>query len=559
MTGDRVRLDGPGALTRRQALTRAGAAGATLTLGGLLAACGGGGAGKTASSASGSATGAEIDHLTWGFLGSPPKSLDIAADFNLAGVVASFQGIEGLLAIGNDLTLQPALATSWSQPDPKHYIFQLRQGVKFWDGSPFTAEDAVWSITRNMDKSVASTIAFFFGNVASVKARDDTSIVVRMSRPDPTLPAVLSFTPIYPKRRAQELGRRLGAPGQERSVIGTGPYEITSWTTESGVKLSRNESYWGKRPKVKAASITYIGEPRTLLLAAKSGSIDGAWGFPLSDAKAWAALPDHNAQFLTTGGLGLAMLTFDVESEPWSDVHVRRAVAHCCDRHGYVNAFLGGKAQPATSIVPPAQWAGVASPSEVSALYKSLPQYPFDIGQAKAELAKSKFPKGFEATTPYAPAFPQLGSALVSLSQSLKQIGITLHVKSMADNAYGSLIAAHKKLGMQMFYYLPDYPDPSDYPLVFELSAGAVPNAYNLANVKNARVDRLLAEQAATTNKAERARLLGEVLRYNAEQLPYMPLWWDGPAVALGSKYTYNGLNGMYYYQPWLQNIGVRA
>jgi peptide/nickel transport system substrate-binding protein len=558
MTGDGVRVDVPGALTRRQALTRAGAAGATLTLGGLLAACGGG-ASKTASSATGSATSAEIDHLTWGFLGSPPKSLDIAADFNLAGVVASFQGIEGLLAIGNDLQLQPALATSWSQPDPNHYIFQLRQGVKFWDGSPFTVEDAVYSITRNMDKSVASTIGFFFGNVASVKARDDASIVVKMSRPDPTLPAVLTFTPIYPKRRAQELGRRLGGPGQERSIVGTGPYEITSWTTESGVKVTRNESYWGRRPKVKSASITYIEEPRTLLLAAKSGSIDGAWGLPLSDAKAWAALPDVNTQFLTTGGLGLAMLTFDLESEPWSDIHVRRAVAHCCDRQGYVNAFLGGKAQPASTIVPPAQWAGVASPSEVNALYKSLPQYPFGIAQAKAELAKSKFPNGFETTTPYAPMFPQLGNALVSLSQSLKQIGITLHVKPMANNDYGSLIASHKNLGMQLFYYLPDYADPSDYPLVFNLSSGAVPNAYNLANLKNARVDELLAQQAATTDKAERARLLGEVLRYNAEQLPYMPLWWDGPAVALGSKYTYNGLNGLYYYQPWLQNIGVRA
>jgi peptide/nickel transport system substrate-binding protein len=253
------------------------------------------------------------------------------------------------------------------------------------------------------------------------------------------------------------------------------------------------------------------------------------------------------------------ILSFDLEAEPWNDIHVRRAVAHCCDTAGYAKAFLGGQATPATSMVSKGQWSNVADADEVDALYSTLPQYAYSLDEARAELAKSAFPDGFSATVPYLNTYPPIGRALVSLGESLKQIGIDLTVKPLTEAQWLSTVFEHKDLGLQVIPYSPDYNDPSNYPLVFLPSANAAPNALNTANFKNSSVDRLLDEQASTPDNKERTRLLGDVLEIVGKELPYFPLWWEGPALAINDEYVYNGFNPLYYFQAWLNDIGVPA
>ncbi len=548
-------------LTRKDLLVRAGAAGGLLVLPNFLAACGGAGgstgAAAKASGVTGAMSGADVDHVTWGIGQAAPQSLDIARDVT-AGQ-ASFLGLEGLVATDERLKYTPALARSWSQPDPSQYVFKLRQGVRFWDGSPLTVDDAVYAINRHLDPKTGSAVGSYLANVASVKATDEETIVFAMKNPDPTLLGVLTFVHIQPRAFIEQHDGNLGNPGSSRTVMGTGPFEILSFTTEQGVDVKRNETYWGAAPKVKSARLKWFESPQTMLLAMRSKSIDGAFGFPLSEAGSWTKLSGVNTQFLKEDGLNITMISLDLESEPWNDVHVRRAVAHCCDTAGYAKAFLADQALPATTIVPPAMWANVAAPEAVDSLYADLPKTPYNIALAKKELAKSRHPDGFSATVPYPNTYPQVGRALVSLSETLKQIGITLEVKQVTQNQWLNTLLAHKDLGMQVVVFLPDYPDPADQPLVFDASAGATANGFNTASVKDKQVDRALHQQAATTDAAERTRLLGEVLRYNAEQVPYIPLWWDGSTVAVGDDYVYNGFNGLYYYTPWLAYVGKRG
>lgn len=551
-----------GDLTRRQILVRTGAFGAALTLPAFLAACGGSGgssSGAQTGGAGGSASAAEIDNITWGVIGQGPTALDVARDFSARTLTATSLGLEGLLASDDNLQLKPALARGWSQPDVLHYVFDLRPGVKFWDGSPVTVDDVVFSLSRHMDESVASPISYLFINVKSIEAKGSGRVVVTMANPDPTLPQSMPIVPIVPKKFVEGAGESFGAPGPNVKIMGTGPYVITSFTTENGVEVKRNEAYWGKPSRVKSATLKYFETPQTMLLATRSGSIAGGFGFALSEAQSWSNLSGVDTEFLKEDGLTSVFLSLDFESEPWGDIHVRRALAHCCDTAGYAKAFLAGQATPAETIVPPIEWKGLISTAEQEAMYKEVPQYPFSISKAKAELAKSGYPDGFSETVLVPNTQPTIERALVSLSQALEKIGVSLTVKSVTENEWLAKLVGHKDMGMMVIPFQPDYNDPSDYPLLVYLSESAVPNAYNTANFKNPTVDRLLREQAEATDDKERARLLGEVLKISGEELPYVPLWWEGPTLAITEKYVYNGLNALYYLQPWLDSVGVRA
>lgn len=549
--------------SRRQALVRAGVLGtATLSLPTLLAACGGGSGGANAAStgAGGQLSDANVSHVTWGISSaSSPRALDVARDWTPPPLIASSLALEPLLTSDEKLAITPLLARSYSQPELLQYVLDLRPGVHFWDGSPVTAEDAVFSIMRHKDPEVGSQIGFLFEAVGAVVAQGDSRIVIKMAEPNPALPQILGLAPVISKKFAEKQGSNLGSPGRSVTVMGTGPYEITKFTTEGGVQVRRNENYWGDKPRVESADLKFFSEPETMLLAAKSGEIDGAFNFPLSDATSWDRTSGIQTEFLKADGLNSAFLSLDFESDPWSDVHVRRALAHCCDTAGYAQAFLGGQATPGEAIVPAAMWSTVASKAEQQALYKKIKQYPYSVAKAKEELAQSAYPKGFTASIPYPNSYPELGRALVSLSQAMAEIGVDLEVKSVTETAWITALVEHKDLGLQVIPNVPDYNDPVDYMLNYLPSANAVENAFNTANFKNPTVDGLLKKQANTTDKKERAGFLGEILEILGEELPYVSLWWSGPTLAISDKYAFSGFNSLYYYQAWLKYVGVRS
>lgn len=551
-------------MTRREALRRLGVGGAVLTLPALLAACGSGGSSSTSGaggtrasgSVAGAGTDAEIDHVTWSLGGTPP-TLDIATGNLTVGEMVMALGMETLMGLDDRLRLTPVLAESSEEPDPRTYVYRLREGVRFWDGSPLTVDDVVWSLRRHMDPKVSSQISTYFSHVRSIEATGPREVTVRMTQPDPLFPYAHVHIFIMPKAFGERLGKKLGAPAANVTVMGTGPYRITSFTGDNEILVERNDDYWGERQRVRRASLKFIGDPRTNLLAMRSGEIDGMFEFAISTAREWDRLPDARTEW--SPGMSLVLLSFDLTQEPWDDLHVRRAVAHAADRAGYVRAFLGGHGEPATTIPAPLQWGDVATPDEVRAIYARLPAYAFDLEAAKAELAKSAHPDGFTADVVFPNSAAPAGRALVSLSETLEQLGITLNVREVPQNTWLAKLYAHKDLGLQYIRLSPDYVDPSNFPGALLPSANAVPNNFNLANFRDAEVDRLLAKQGKTTDAAVRTEALTRVLEIAGEQLPYLPLWWESVPMGLADRFVYEGFNPLYYAENWLGKLRVRA
>ena len=207
----------------------------------------------------------------------------------------------------------------------------------------------------------------------------------------------------------------------------------------------------------------------------------------------------------------------------------------------------------------PEQWGDLMSQAQVRAFYRTLPHYSYDPAKAKAELQQSAFPDGFKATIAYADSFEALGKGLLVLSQSVKKLGVDLTPKAVPTSAwYASAYRHAAPLGPQAISWYADYPDPADVLHFIYDSKGAVPNAFNTANYKNPEMDRLLAEQGKSSNKAVRVAAIKKALRLAAVDAPYLPMWYQDVAMAIDRKLKYKGFGTWYAYRPWALDITSR-
>ncbi len=198
--------------------------------------------------------------------------------------------------------------------------------------------------------------------------------------------------------------------------------------------MEARDDYWGPKPVAKRIVFSSIPDRQTRLLAAQNGDIDGTFDLAISDIDQWKAL--GNVDVITAPSLGVFMLTMDQTAAPFDDIHVRKAISYAVDREGLVQGLLKGNGEAATALNPPEMWAGIMSADEARAFYATLPGYQFDLEKAKAELAQSKHPNGFEISVPGNSADPYQVNILQSVSQNLRQIGITMKVQEVDDNTW---------------------------------------------------------------------------------------------------------------------------
>ena len=530
-------------LTRGELLRRAGAAGALASLG-LPALARAGGYALDYDAAT--------DTLTWA-VPATIRSLDFVHSYDSGTTAVVGLGLEGLLVYDDEGALKPRLARAWSHPDPLTFVYRLRKGVEWWDGTPLTTDDVVFSMGQHLNPKVGSQVATFYANVRSIKATSPDTITIKMKKADTAFQYVPAAHAgfIVQKAFSQKHGKSIGTPAV--LTMGTGPYKIVKYTADEGVSLQRNDAYWGKKPQIANVNIKFIVEESTRLLAMRTGEINGAFSVPVDQSDQWQRINDARVVF--TPELSVYFFSFDVSSPPWSDIHVRRAVSLAADTRGMLNALFKGHGEVATTLVAPQQWGGVLPQAQVRKLYATFPKLPYSLTLAKAEMKKSSVPDGFSANLPYPNGVPVLGKMCLALAQTLEKLGIKLKVKQVTTDKWLNDLYAHKNLGIQVISFVPDYPDPINYPFVLLGSEHAVKNDLNIANYKNPKADALIRLQQGSTSNAARARAIGQLLRIASQDVPYLPIVWPQTAMAISKSFTYPGFNALYFNQPWATKI----
>ncbi|WP_022881490.1 ABC transporter substrate-binding protein [Gryllotalpicola ginsengisoli] len=504
------------------------------------------------SSGSNASSSTQQTTLKWA-IASAPRALDTYGDFSSNAEVVDSLVYQNLVTLKN-LKLEPSIAKSWKATDSTHYVYELDPDATFSDGNPVTADDVAYSFNRMVAEGSTSQAISHFKTLKSVAVTGDHEVTVTLTQPDATWIYDPLFAPIVEKSVVEKAGSQYGAPGSK--IIGSGAYKVDTYSADSGIKLTLNQKFWGKKPAIKEVDFSYIADPSSLALALRSGDVDGSFGISLSQISQFSKLDGVN--LVEGDGLSVVSLMMDLDTKPFDDIHVRKAFAYAWDAKSFVNNVLDKHADVANAITSPGFWTNLTSDSETDKILSSVPSYSFDMTEAKKELAESSVPDGFSTSISYPDSRPELGQALQVLAQNLKKLGITLTVKEIPYAQWVTLISAHKDLTIQIAQWNPDYPDPSDFIVSQYLSTHAVENQYNLSNYKNPEVDKLINQELASSSDSERATLMQQVLQKVAADVPNVNMYWPHTVMAIRGPFTYSNYNGLYYSGMWVDNISQK-
>jgi peptide/nickel transport system substrate-binding protein len=330
--------------------------------------------------------------------------------------------------------LAPSLAESWTvSQDQTTYEFKLREGLKFHNGDPFTAEDVKFSFTR------AKGAQLLHEKVKEVVIVDPYRVRFVLHEPWPDFMTFYgTFATgagwIVPKQYME----KVGPDGFKKNPVGLGPYKFVSNNPGIELVMEAYEGYWRKMPSVKRLVYKSIPEATTRLAMLKRGEVDVAY---LLDATLGEELKrDPKLKLAFSGGIGTMYLDFldmwDPKS-PWADQRVRLAASLAIDRKAISEAETLGASPPNGGVVPP---------SFEYAL--KLPPHPYDPARAKKLLAEAGYPNGFDGGDLY--PWPPYFSTGEAITDYLGAVGIKTRVRTMERAAFYAALASKKLKGLCM-------------------------------------------------------------------------------------------------------------
>jgi peptide/nickel transport system substrate-binding protein len=256
---------------------------------------------------------------------------------------------DGLVKLSPDLKALPNLATKWENPDPLTWIFTLREGVTFHDGSPFTADDVVFTYQTLLKPEMNAPLRALFTPIAKVEAVDAKTVKFTLSAPYSPLLSYLEMG-IVPKK-AVEGGADIGL-----KPVGTGPMKLASWSRGSKIVLAANAQYWGGAPKTQELQLVVIGDNTARAQAFEAKDLDLIQS-PLSPQDIKRLQGNAGFGNAVTSGLGITYLNFNAGDAAVADPKIRRALAMLVDQKSIVDDLYRGVDQVATSILLPSSWA----------------------------------------------------------------------------------------------------------------------------------------------------------------------------------------------------------
>lgn len=335
-----------GTLSRRELFRRAAALGLGLpALAQLISACAAPTSTETTAPAAGTPVAeAEAETATGPVSGgesiwaaeSDPVSLNPITNSNFASTQGFEHCYESLTAYDSQLNIVPSLAESWETPDELTYIFNLRQGVKWHDGSDFTAADVKYTFDIVLDPEGPAVWRSNFDQVVSVEIIDDHTIEFKTGSPFPPLLgafAILRSSAIIQAGAMENLNL-------DSQIVGTGPYRLLSYTPQDSIELEKFEDYWGAPlPYIEKVTFKILVEEDTRVAALRAGQVDYAILTALGEQR---LAEDPNIQLIRGPRSFLYVFIFNMEREPWNDVRVRQAISLATDRDELIEKTLSG-------------------------------------------------------------------------------------------------------------------------------------------------------------------------------------------------------------------------
>jgi len=440
---------------------------------------------------------------------------------------------EPLIRRGRALQLEPALATGWRQVAPLVWRFDLRPGVRFQDGTPFDANDVVFSYRRAV--GAGSKIALALAAVRDVRAVNAQTVDIITVMPDPTLPEEIVPWDIMSAAWCRAHGAEQVAAGAAADSYaidhadGTGPFAVESRVPGEQTVLVANPNWWGKSTgNVDHAVFRPITDGAARLDALAAGTVDMIAGVPPDDLGALAQAP--GVRIVHIAGTRTIFLGFrhsrfvkaygrPPQPNPFADRRVRAAFAHAIDENAIVATVMRGLATPAGLIIGPG----------VRGFEPALNQRPnYDPAAARQLLAAAGYPDGF-ALTMNCPNDRYVNDAAICVAVAADLAKIGVHVTLLAQPRSQYFTKLLDSIHAPDFYLMGWRPANDDAldaltNLATTRSDRLHTGAFNFGGYSNPALDGLVARARRESLGKARATLLRAALVMVKDDVAYIPL-----------------------------------
>lgn len=439
---------------------------------------------------------------------------------------------EGLTRYNTKYEPEPALATKWTYINPTQVRFELRKGVKFHDGSPFTADDVVFSFGRI--KQPQGTMSIYVAGIADVKKVDDHTVDFMLAGPNPLLLRNIGdfFIMSKPWADKNKTANVQDYKAKEenyasRNVNGTGGYKITGWTPDQRVTMIANADWWDKANASNVTEVVYtpIKADSTRVAALLSGDVDMVTDLPTQDVTRLRGdsklkiVDGHEVRtiFIALDQFSPELKYSDVKGKnPFKDKRVREALNLAVDREAIKRATMRGLSLPAAILVAP----GVNGHSpELDAVQKP------DLDKAKKLLADAGYPSGFEFQL-NCPNNRYVNDE--EICQNLVAMWAKVGVKTKLA-AEGMATFIQKVQNFDSSAYLLGW-GVATFDAQYSLQSLARTRTsgpdgnFNFARVSDAKVDQLVDAMKTETDVAKRNTLIRDALQRTRDEFLFVPL-----------------------------------
>ncbi|XDF36339.1 ABC transporter substrate-binding protein [Paracidovorax avenae] len=470
-------------------------------------------------------------------LSMDPHSLNESLQLSVTGNV-----YEPLVGRNKDLSLAPALATRWTQTSPTVWRFELRRGVHFHDGSPFTADDVLFSLARTQAGS--SDMKTYTNDFKEVRKVDDYTVEIETKSPYPILPDVLTLVYMMSRKwceanqATEPVDRRKGVENAASfRANGTGPFRLRERQPGVRTVFTRNVQYWGAiEGNVAEVVFTPIGNDATRVAALLSGQVDVMEPVPVQDIERVNTSPLTRAVTgpeLRTIFLGMdqkrdELLYSSVKGKnPFKDKRVRQAFYQAIDIEGIRKTVMRGASNPSALLVGPG----------VNGFQPDIRRLPYDADVARKLMAEAGYPNGFEVGM-NCPNDRYVNDARIcqAVAANLARIGVKVNLQAETKGTYFPKVL-RRDTSFYMLGWMPATYDSHNamnalMACVDEKGAGQ----FNLGGYCNPKVDELTRQVQSETDKARRDAMIRQAFEIHAADVGHIPLHQQALAWGVSRK-----------------------
>jgi peptide/nickel transport system substrate-binding protein len=438
----------------------------------------------------------------------------------------------GRLLIFSNLTAYDAasklvgdLATEWKL-DGTNWVFTLREGVMWHDGSPFTADDVKYSFERALDPKTGSFTVPFIGEKTTVDVVDPHTVKINLPAINASYPDLMTAVSIVKKDSGDS---------NKDKPIGTGPFKFESWSPNEETVYVRNDSYYdSSRPKLDKIVFRPVPDPQVAITNLTAGSVDLVSNQLILPQTAQSLKDQAGIQLIVVDpSTQLAYANMVWKEGPLTDKRVRQGLAMCLDLDGIKSLVYAGTGTPTNNFMAPLTWA-----------YVDIPPYPFDPEKAKSLFAEAGYPNGFDTTIDTIEGYPDLIAIASIWQDGLKKAGVnatptTYEINTWLDRWNNSEFQISLNFDI-------NGPDPqrmftADYLLHIQRNEWS-----DKELVK--KVEDGAAAAIGTVDQEERKKIYADLQKLLFDELPMIPIYHPAMIAAATDKLKDFAIDGKGFY-----------